>query len=72
MDQMMCINSANVGIVGNGTYCFSYDGFTCYTDYGPKCNSTTGYLCATFDGVNLQNLSYCVSFDGSNCYSDIG
>ncbi len=26
----------------NGSYCQSLDGQTCYTDYGPNCNSTTG------------------------------
>ena len=43
MDQVSCINSANVGMMGNGTYCYTYDGFTCYTDYGPNCDLNTGF-----------------------------
>ena len=30
-------------MMGNGTYCYTYDGFTCYTDYGPNCDLNTGF-----------------------------
>jgi hypothetical protein len=38
IDLKFCINTNNVGLKKNASYCYSYDKFSCYSDSGPNCN----------------------------------
>lgn len=68
IDGILCINPNNVGIRINTTYCFTYDRYSCYSNYGPNCDLKTGFNCAKIDGINFSNLSYCISTNNQTCY----
>lgn len=57
------MNSRNIGNKLNGSYCYTLERYSCYSDYGPNCQLKNGYKCAKSDGIKLANLSYCISID---------
>jgi hypothetical protein len=58
--------------ISSGSYCYSNDGISCYSDYLSQCNSTDGYSCSTSDQINPALVSYCISDDNATCVIDNG